>query len=121
MVNMTPVSNFDSAPNYYDATINFFDGSHAPSYTITPSLGGSADAVMHSTLFQEIPVVMTTYSGEIDYIDVRVIVNQLMATDSNGDTYTTTASWDRCRPATAGRSAGGNRSTAFRRAGCREK
>ncbi|MDR3436443.1 phage tail protein [Telmatospirillum sp.] len=82
--------NPDGSTNFYDSNVNFFDGQGDPTYTITPALGGSSSSSAVSTqLFPQMPVVRTTQACDINFINIRLDVDELYLTDTSGDTYTT--------------------------------
>lgn len=90
MVGETALVSVDGNLNFANFTLNFFEGNDDPSYTIKPTLGGLASSMsVGTTLSQNVPLVRQTQIGDIDYIDVRSVINQLYSQNSDG-VYTNT-------------------------------
>lgn len=81
----TQLENENGESNFQDFTLHFFDGQALPSYKIKPVLGGLARSTqVNVSLSSASPVVRETQSGQIDFIDVRLVVNQLYYQSSSG-------------------------------------
>jgi len=81
----TPLMASDGTLNFPDAQLIFHKGTQMPD-PIKFLLGGSASG--HSVgvnLAQNAPVTRTTTSGDIDAIDVRIRIDQLMRNTTDGD------------------------------------
>jgi hypothetical protein len=91
-VGTTVLQNPDGTFNFSDFEINFWPGD-AIAAPIKPKLGGVANnAAVGVTLFSGTPVVRSTTTGMIDYIDVRILIPQLLITNTKG-TFTNTVTF----------------------------
>ena len=71
--------------NFSDFILKYYPGDRLPDYTITPTLGGQSRGTSVAThLAQNIPVVRTTQTGHLDFIDIRLTVAGLYMQDSGG-------------------------------------
>ena len=74
----TPLQNTDGTFNFVYTAGRLFPGSDVPTYTITPVLGGTASTIgVSTTLFTGTPVTRTTVNGAINYLDIRLDVQEL--------------------------------------------
>ncbi len=85
----TPLMASDGTLNFPDAQLTFHKGSAMPD-PIKFALGGSASGnSVGVNLAQDEPVTRTTKSGEIDAIDVRLRIDQLLENTEEGDQLNT--------------------------------
>jgi predicted phage tail protein len=83
-VGTTPLENTDGTFNFNAFTVNFWPGSATPD-PIVPALGGiSNNTSVNVLLFSQTAVIRETSTGELDYIDVRIVINDLLVENSNG-------------------------------------
>lgn len=81
----TPLQASDGTLNFPDAQLIFHKGTQMPD-PIKFVLGGSAAGrAVNVNLSQDTPVVRTTTTGQLDAIDVRLRIDQLLKTTEEGD------------------------------------
>lgn len=89
----TPLSNTDGSLNFEDFILKVYPGDEEPTYTITPYLGGaSSSKTVNTTLMQNLPIVRTTTSKGLNYIDLRLAFSALYRQTSSG-TFTASATF----------------------------
>lgn len=84
-VDETPLMASDGSLNYEDFDLDVKKGNLTDDEIITLSLGGSSRPTnVGIELLQDKPITRVTQSGDIDFIDVRVIVGKLYRITSKG-------------------------------------
>lgn len=85
----TQLQNESGEYNFPTFELNFFPGTDDDDF-IVPVLGGQAsNKVVNTNLSSGVPITRQTDSGQIDYIDVRLVFPRLYGADSTG-TYNNT-------------------------------
>jgi predicted phage tail protein len=85
MINDTPVLDIAGNANFKDVEITQYVGTELGE-TITPKLGGiGSQLAVNVLLDSNVPVVRQLTKPYIDYIDLRIAVQRLVATNDKGD------------------------------------
>jgi predicted phage tail protein len=85
LVGDTPLNNADGSTNFSDFNLSIYAGDFAPTYVIKPTLGGISRGVnIGVVFFSGVPVTRTTQNGNIDFLGIRLAVQQLYRQDANG-------------------------------------
>lgn len=81
----TAAFNADGTPNFDSLRLNFYPGDDVPNYIITPALGGfSRSNTVGVELASGVGVTRETQSGDLDFIDIRLVINQLYNQTDSG-------------------------------------
>lgn len=90
----TPLMSSDGAKNYTDYTLEILKGNTVPEEKVRYTLGGSSrQNTVNLELKQNQPITRITQSGDIDYIDVRIMVAALYRSTDGGSTYNESVSF----------------------------
>lgn len=85
----TQLQNDNGDYNFKTFQLNLFPGDD-PADEVIPALGGtSSNSAVNLTLAYNTPVTRQTSTGAIDFLDVRIVFNRLLASNTSG-TFTTT-------------------------------
>ena len=91
----TPLESTDGTKNYTNYTLDIKKGDVIDDESIKFQLGGSGRSTsVGIELKQNTPVTRVTQTGEIDYIDVRITVQQLYMAYEDGDVLETSTSFN---------------------------
>jgi len=81
----TLLVNADGTTNFKDFILNVYAGDALPNYVIKPTLGGASRGhSVNTSLYSGVPVIRQTDTGQLDFIDVRMVVQGLYRQDNNG-------------------------------------
>ena len=84
------LQNPDGVANFKNYSLDIKKGDVVDDETVKFKLGGSGrSTAVNIELKQNVPLTRTTQTGEIDYIDVRIAINQLYHSTAEGDSVKT--------------------------------